>query len=63
MKLLNKIKFTIFFNSMYTLGVVMFRLILMIVAVVVVYHVFNDGLSIKVNDKAYQFQVETKGNK
>ena len=61
MNLLNKAKFTIFFNSIYALGIIMFKLILTIVVIAIVYYTFNGGLNIKVNNKTYQFQVDAKG--
>ncbi len=61
MKTINKIKLAVMFNSLHAMGAIMFRLILMIIAITVIYHAFNGGLNIKINDKNYQFQVETKG--
>ncbi len=63
MKLSTKAYIAIFINSLYSLGVIMFRLILMILVIFIIYCTFNGGLNFKVNDKSYQFQIETKGSK
>lgn len=60
MSIINKIKLTLFFNSLYVMGVFMFRLFLMIIVVIVIMNVFDGGINVKVNDKSYQFQIETE---
>lgn len=60
MNILDKFKLTIFINTLYSIGVIMFRLILIILTILILYYIFNGGLNIKINDQSYKFQIETR---